>query len=188
MQIKENIETKLPKSKQLLNEEEIDDFEDNWEYAIQMLESFRDGIFLTEMEETNKQSQINTMDFLNFIRPDTRAVNAEQMYGRGTSSVATPHLFSPDTKQVKWDDVFATNPSFTTTTKKSNTNLFNYDSKPVNPRSIMKAQMKVNKGKTHRVDSNTKSSKWYLWFDRARRILNDIDSLILKVQDLMQDQ
>ena len=123
-----------------------------------ILDNFQKGFFLEEMVDKNKQTQVNTMDFLNFIRPDTRSQNAEMMYGKAQSSIATPHILSPETKQVKWDDIFAGNNININASTRASKKVFDYGVKPVNPRFAMK--QKVKKGNTQRMqDNSTKSSK-----------------------------
>ena len=108
LEVIEKINSKIPDNALLLSNIDLEEFETTYEYAIEILEKFKNKFFIEEMLK-NSKNEINTMDFLNFIRPDTRYSDTELMYGRTESGVSTPHYLSQDQKTTKWEDLLNLN-------------------------------------------------------------------------------
>ena len=188
MEVIEKIKKKIPTNALLLSNIWSDELELIYESAIEILEKFKDGFFIDDMMDN--KNDINTMDFLNFIRPDTRYSDTELMYGRSESGVATPHFLAKDQKTVKWEDLLNWNtfkritklepiPESRLDTLEDQTPYKNSN----NPRQKMKEELR-EKGSSSKLDNKasstltSSSSKNLLWFQRAKRILADVDQSI----------
>ena len=164
MELMDKIKAKLPMTQAMFSTMDAEEFEDQCESALTILEKFKNGFFLDIMIDNNK-NEVNTMDFLNFIRPDTRS--SEGMYGISEPSVATPNFLSSEFKEVKWDDMLKGD-SLKKLTKldpipefKPKIDALNHKTPKgtvLNPRQKMKDEVK-NKALTQKVEKSKSSSK-----------------------------
>lgn len=80
MEIMEKIKVKMPLDLMTLKMTKFSDIEDDYDDSLDILRKFKKGRhlfyhslgFFLELMLENNQNDVNTFDFLNFIRPDTR--------------------------------------------------------------------------------------------------------------------
>eukprot|EP00343_Euplotes_focardii_P004771 CAMPEP_0205814382 /NCGR_PEP_ID=MMETSP0205-20121125/19489_1 /ASSEMBLY_ACC=CAM_ASM_000278 /TAXON_ID=36767 /ORGANISM="Euplotes focardii, Strain TN1" /LENGTH=133 /DNA_ID=CAMNT_0053098311 /DNA_START=614 /DNA_END=1012 /DNA_ORIENTATION=+ len=127
------------------------EIEDDIDDALMILEKYKKGFFLDLMLENNNQS-VDTFDFLSFIRPGSSYGKKWYESGaEGPKGTARRGVLEPIPEASS-----------------------SVGGKLKKPRKKMQEEMK-DKSKTVKIEKSKTSSKCLLWFDRAKRILSDVE-------------
>ncbi|CAI2368995.1 unnamed protein product [Moneuplotes crassus] len=162
-ELMEKIRAKLPLDAVTLKMLKYSDIEEDIEESLTILEKYKKGFFLDTMMENN-QSSVDTFDFLNFIRPDTRY--GKKWYDQPTQESS----FGGTSKRGKLEPILEVSPSA---------------SKMINPREKMRQDLKANSGGL-KTEMPKSSSKCHFWFDRAKTILDEVDQSIDTIQKIKE--